>query len=571
MCYPAAQTHMPSAMPSISDTAHPRRPWLPDVLLVTLVAALFFGFMLGTRELGVPDEARYSEIPRQMVASGHYITPRLDGVLYFEKPPLFYWLQTVSIHLFGLGQWSMRFWTAFFAVLGCVAVYVTGRVIYSRRTGLLSAMVLGTSLLYFGMGHVVTLDMTVSVLLSLSLFAFLLAHREPPGRTRRLGMWAAFLFAALATLTKGLIGIVFPMMAIGLWIMVLWDWSILRRMYLPSGFALFFLVAAPWHIAMQLRHPTFLHYYFVRQHFERYLTDVAHRYQPFWYFLPVLLAGVLPWSAFIVQSARSHLRFAWRDRARHAETLLLVIWVVSIFVFFSASDSKLVPYILPVFPPLAILIGRYLDDRWGRPLTRADRWAFRALAPVGVALGAAAAFVVPATRPSLEPHVLPIAMGALGATLALASIAAAWAGLRRGFAAGVVTLAAGFSLFLLGVNASAPYLDTRTVKALALKLRPRLTPGAIVACYGWYYQDVPFYLRRRVEVVNYKGELGYGTTLEKTPWIMRGPAFWRQWNSGRTVYMVTSRPTYERLRRRGIRMFMVAGNRFNVIVGNKAS
>ncbi|WP_298137562.1 phospholipid carrier-dependent glycosyltransferase [Acidiferrobacter sp.] len=553
------------------ETTRPRHSWLSDVLLVTFGAALLYGIMLGTRELGVPDEARYSEIPREMVASGHYITPRLDGVLYFEKPPLFYWLQTASIHLMGLSQWSMRFWTAFFAVLGCVAVYATGRALYNRRTGLLSAMVLGTSLLYFGMGHIVTLDMTVSVLLSLSLFAFMLAEREPPGLRRRLGMWAAFLWAALATLTKGLIGIVFPMMAIGLWIIALWDWSILKRMYLPTGFALFLLVAAPWHILMQLRHPTFLHYYFVRQHFERYLTHVAHRYQPFWYFLPILLAGVLPWTAFIVQAARFNLSFAWRDRRRHAETLLLVIWVASIFAFFSASDSKLVPYILPVFPPLAILIGRYLDARWDQALGRGDRWAFRMVAPAGLALGAAAAFVVPATRPSLEPHTMALAMGLLGATLAITAVAASWAGLTRGLRAGAVALALGFSVFLLGVNASATYLDTRTVKTLILTLRPRLTPSAIVACYGWYYQDVPFYLRRRVEVVDYKGELGYGTTLEKTPWIMRGPAFWRQWDSNRPVYMVTSRPTYERLRQRGIDMRMVAGNAFNVVVGNKAS
>ncbi|MHB1512193.1 MAG: glycosyltransferase family 39 protein [Acidiferrobacter sp.] len=553
------------------QTTSPRRSWSSDVFLVTLVAALLFGIMLGSRELGVPDEARYSEIPRQMVATGHYITPRLDGVLYFEKPPLFYWLQTLSIRVLGLSEWSMRFWTAFFAVLGCVAVYAVGRSLYGRRAGLLSALVLGTSLLYFGMGHLVTLDMTVSVLLSLTLFTFMLAHREPPGWRRRLGMWTAFVLAALATLTKGLIGVVFPMMAIGLWIIALWDWSILRRMYAPTGFALFFLVAAPWHILVQLKHPTFLHYYFVRQHFERYLTDVAHRYQPFWYFLPILLAGILPWSAFIVQSLRFNLRPLWRDRAAHAETLLLAIWIGSIFVFFSASDSKLVPYILPVFPPLAILIGRYLDARWDEPLGRGDRWAFRAIAPVGLALGAAAAFVVPATRPSLDPHAMAIAMGVLGATLALTSVAASWAGLKRGLAAGVFTLAAGFSLFLLGVNATAPYLDTRSVKTLALKLRPLLTPKAIVACYGWYYQDVPFYLRRRVEIVNYKGELGYGTTLEKTPWVMRGPAFWRQWDSNRTVYMVTSRPTYQSLRKRGVRMYMVVGNHFNVIVGNKAS
>lgn len=570
LCYAAAQIQTHSYMSPSENTQHENRFWSRDILLVTLLAALLFGIMLGTRELGAPDEARYSEIPREMVVTGHYISPRLDGVLYFEKPPLFYWLQTFSIRLFGLGQWSLRFWTAAFAVLGCVAVYVMGRRLYSRRTGWLSAMVLGTSFLYFGMGHVITLDMAVSVLSSLSLFAFILANREPMGSRRRWGMYAAFAFAALATLTKGLIGIVFPMMAIGLWIIALWDWTLLKRMYLPTAFALFFLIAAPWHILVQLKHPTFLHYYFIRQHFERYLTDVAHRYQPFWYFVPILLLGILPWSAFFAQAARFNLRFPWRERARHADTLLLAIWVASIFAFFSASDSKLVPYILPVFPPLAILIGRYLDDRWEKPLEPINRWVFFAIAPVGLIMAAAVAFIVPATRPSLEPHTLKIAMALLGAALAICALATTAAGVKRGFAAGVVVLALGFSVFLLGINASAPYLDIRTMKALALTLRPKLTRNAVVACYGGYYQDLPFYLRRRVEVVNYTGELGYGTTLEKTPWFMKGPRFWRQWKGPKTVYMATSRNSYQQLKKRGIRMYMVAENRFNVIVCNKA-
>jgi len=556
----------PTQNTQIKDGRH----WSRDILLVTLVAALFFGIMLGTRALGAPDEARYSEIPREMVATGHYITPRLDGVLYFEKPALFYWLQAASIHLFGLGQWSLRLWTALFAVLGCVAVYVVGRTLYNRRTGFLAALVQGTSVLYFGMGHVVTLDMAVSVLLSLSLFSFLLAYRKPMGFERRVGMWGAFFFAALATLTKGLIGIVFPMMAIGLWIIALWDWSILKRMYLVSGFAIFFLVAAPWHILVQLKHPTFLHYYFVRQHFERFLTHVAHRYQPFWYFLPILFLGILPWSAFLVQALRFNVRFPWAGRQEHAETLLLMIWVASIFAFFSASDSKLVPYILPIFPAAAILIARYLDDRWEKPLDAVNRRVFWLMAPVALAMALALSFVVPATRPSLDPHALAIAMGLLGVVLALAGCVAAWAGLKRGFGPGVIALASGFGLFLLGINASAPYLDTRTMKALALELRPRLTPEAIVACYGGYYQDLPFYLRRRVEIVNFTGELGYGTTLEKTPWVMKGPAFWRQWRSARTVYMATGRGSYQQLKKRGIPMYMVAQNAFNVIVSNKA-
>ncbi|MDA8390666.1 MAG: glycosyltransferase family 39 protein [Gammaproteobacteria bacterium] len=539
------------------------------MISIGLISAFVYAFMLGSRELGVPDEARYCEIPREMVASGHYITPRLDGVLYFEKPPLFYWLQSLSIHLFGLSQWSMRFWTACFAVIGCVAVYAMGRHLYDRRTGFLSALVLGTSLLYFSMGHIITLDMAVSVLLCLSLFAFVWAETQPLGLSRRWGMGWAFVFAALATLTKGLIGIVFPMMAIGLWIILYWDWGQMRRMYLGQGVLLYLLIAAPWHIMMQLRHPTFFHYYFIRQHFERYLTDVAHRYQPFWYFLPVVFAGLLPWSAFAAQTVRFHLRSLWAERDRNRSVMLLVIWIVSIFVFFSVSDSKLIPYILPIFPPAAILIGRYLAHRWNEPLSRADRIAFFATGVIGVLLGLAIAIAVPATRPSLEPHTMPIVMAWVGAAFALTGVAAAVTGLRRGLSRGVVLLACGFTVFLWGVNAAAHYLDTRSIKPLARVLAPRLTPQSVVACYGGYNQDLPFYLRRRVEIVDFKGELGYGTTLEKTPWVMRGKRFWHQWNGDRTVYLVTNRPTYLRLEKRHILMHMVAQNAFHVIVCNK--
>ncbi len=557
-------------MPSMhSKNPNGTTAWFRDMFSIGFISAFVYAFMLGSRELGVPDEARYCEIPREMVAAGHYITPRLDGVLYFEKPPLFYWLQALSIHLFGLGQWSMRFWTACFAVTGCVAVYAMGRHLYDRRTGWLSALVLGTSLLYFAMGHIITLDMAVSVLLCLSLFAFVWAERQPMGARRRWGMGWAFALAALATLTKGLIGIVFPMMAIGLWIILYWDWGQMRRMYLGQGVLLYLVIAAPWHILMQMRHPTFLHYYFIRQHFERYLTDVAHRYQPFWYFLPVVFAGLLPWSLFAFQAARFHLRTTWAERDRYRSVMLLVVWVVSIFVFFSASDSKLIPYILPIFPPLAILIGRYLAHRWQEPLSRGDQIAFVAAGVFGVLLGGAIAFVVPLDQASLQPHTMPLVMACVGAVFALTGVAAAAVGLRKGLARGVVVLACGFTVFLWGVNIGAHYLDTRTIKPLMPALLARLTPRSIVACYGGYNQDLPFYLRRRVEIVDFKGELGYGTTLEKTPWVMGGSRFWRQWRSRRTVYIVTNRRTYQRLEKQHIVMHMVAQNAFHVIVCNK--
>src|SRR5512139_1378602 len=161
-------------------------PRLRDAIVLALVIGLFFALFLGSRPLSVPDEGRYVEIPREMVVSGDWLTPRLNGVKYFEKPPLFYWIESALIKLYGLSEWSVRTGPALFALFGCLAVYYAGARMFGRRTGLISAGVLATSLLYYALSRLISLDMPVSVLLTASLLSFLLGTREPAGRTRRL-------------------------------------------------------------------------------------------------------------------------------------------------------------------------------------------------------------------------------------------------------------------------------------------------------------------------------------------------------------------------------------------------
>ena len=299
-----------------------------------------------------------------MVASGNYLTPRLNGVKYFEKPVFFYWLEAFSIKLFGLNEFTLRLWPASFALFGCLAVAVSGARLFGRRTGLLSAAVLATSLLYYGLSRAIILDMPVSILLTLSLLSFLMGTHEAPGLKRRLYLWGFYAFAALAVLTKGLIGIFIPAMVIGAWIIVLGEWRMLKTLYLPSGLALFLLIAAPWHIMVGMVNPEFYQFYFIHEHFQRFLTKVHGRYQPFWYFIPIVLLGMFPWSAFLPQAIKHSIPSSWRERHEHRDALFLMLWAGLVFLFFSASSSKLVPYILPVFPPVALLIGRYLAAAW---------------------------------------------------------------------------------------------------------------------------------------------------------------------------------------------------------------
>ncbi len=526
--------------------------WIRDILLLMLAIGMLLGYNLGNRALWDPDEGRYSEIPREMVATGDFITPRLNGVKYFEKPPLFYWAQASAIKALGLNEWSLRLWPALFALFGCITVYVAGRKLFDRRTGLIAATILSTSLLYFQMGRTITLDMAVSVLLSAALLAFLLGTREPPGGRRRGYMWTFYACAALATLTKGLIGIVIPGMIIGAWILLLNNWRVLREMYLPSGLLLFLAIAAPWHVMVADANPEFLNFYFIHEHFMRFTTTIHRRYQPAWFFVAVLLVGFLPWVAFLAQALRFNLPVSWSDRHAYKETLFLTLWAVLVFVFFSFSDSKLVPYILPVFPPLALLVGRYLAQAWSDDKLRGLRTGYWLVLGLSIALAAILGGV-----PRLGQSYAKVAEydAILGHYLYAGAAVAAIGGIvtfllgRRRFRPAFIGLTLTSVVFLQVLSHGLPLMDGRnSSKELALKLKPLLGPETEVMSYHRYFQDLPVYLERRVTVVGYKGDLEFGAKNENVDgWMIDEDTFRRRWQSPATAYMLTRRAIYDQL------------------------
>ena len=546
------------------------------MLLLTLILGLLFGWGLGQRALWHPDEGRYVEISREMTVSGDYVTPRLNGVKYFEKPVLFYWLQAGAIKVFGISESAMRLWPAAFALIGCLAVYVAGRKLYDRRTGLIAAAVLATAPLHYFLGRAITLDMALSALLTVALLAFLLGTREPPGRARRNYFWTFYACAALATLTKGLIGMVIPAMVIGAWILILNEWRLLRSIYLPSGLALFLLIAAPWHIAAARANPEFAQFYFIHEHFQRYLSKVHDRYQPAWFFIPVLLAGFYPWTAYLTQAVVKNWPVSWRARHENREGLFLLLWAGLVFAFFSFSDSKLIPYILPILPPLALLVARYLAQHWEAPTSaslRAGTWALLAL---GFMLALALVFVPESTpdRPRVAEYAAVFggyAWVILGSLLATALVPFGVGFLRRPLWT-VVALALTAAVFLGVVDRGFGYLDhKRSVKELALILKSRLQPGDEVMTYREYYQDLPVYLERRITVVDWKGELRFGTEVEDVSgWMIDEAAFRRRWDGPRRAYLLTGRGNYDKLRAEGRGRFqLIAQTGSNVLVTNR--
>src|SRR5439155_6545443 len=223
------------------------------------------------------DEARYGEISREMAQSGDWLTPRLNGFKYFEKPPLQYWAGAAALKVFGQHDWAARLWTGLLALAGVALTFYAGRRLFGAPAGALAAAVLAGCPLFLALGQLNTLDMGVSVFLSAAVFAFAIAQTADGERARRRWMLAGWAACGLAVLSKGLIGIVLPAASVALYILVRRDWTLLRRLELIRGAVLFLAITAPWFVAVSLRNPEFAHFFFVQEHWLRFTTTMHHR------------------------------------------------------------------------------------------------------------------------------------------------------------------------------------------------------------------------------------------------------------------------------------------------------
>jgi 4-amino-4-deoxy-L-arabinose transferase-like glycosyltransferase len=486
------------------------RPWSRDLLLLAAAFGVLYFFMIGRAALGNPDEGRYAEIPREMLRTGDWVTPRLDGLPYFEKPPLGYWVTAACLRVLGPGEGAARAMPALFGVGGVLLTYAAARRLCGRRAGILSAVVLGTSVLYLALTRVLILDLAVSVLMSATLFLFILGIREPPGPRRRglfLGLYAT---AALATLTKGLIGVLLTGAVMFLWLLLLDEWRRLRPLHLAPGALVFLAIALPWHLLVNARNPGWARFYFVHEQWERFLAPSGHgRTGPWWYFIPAVILGLFPWTGFLWPALRDALRGGWRARRVAADAWYLVIWAGFIFLFFSKSQSKLVPYILPVFPPLAVLVGTWLARRLEAGDAARLRWGLRTHAVISVVLAAAVGVV--AARPDLfrmnPDQAEALRPCAILAGLVLLGGAAAVQALAARPRAAVAALVASMAVFFGVLAAAERVFQKPGTRELALDVAALARPGDTVCHYHEFFHDFTFYARRTVVLVGFRGEL----------------------------------------------------------------
>jgi len=460
---------------------------------------------LPLRPLFDPDEGRYAEIPREMVASGDWVTPTLNDLKYFEKPPLQYWATAALYAGFGVHPWTARLYATVLAFLCIPLVYAFCRRIgYSTEISLIAAALLAINPYFAVTGQLNLLDQGFTFFLSAALFSFVIAQRErgSPARSRNwmLLTWAAL---ALAVMSKGVVTLVLAGATLAAYLIAARDLSLLRRLQLRIGIPLFLVIVVPWFSLVQRRNPEFFQFFFIREHVERFLTTVDNRVEPFWYFIPIVAVALLPvianwrnWRLAKIEGERA----AGEFRAE----LFLLLWCAAVVVLFSFSQSKLASYVMPVMPPLAVVLAR---------VTHAETSAFPRAKWISMSF-----LLLVATSLALIgwQRMGSLAAASLGWAIAGGAICIGYLvfdrlrpqhGLVQRWSALAAVSIATYQVLALCYAATYP---ARSGAVIAAEIHGSIDSNTRLYSVGQYRHSLSFYLQRPLLVYDYRGELDFG-------------------------------------------------------------
>ena len=529
--------------------------WSKIFFLLILPFFLYI-FLLPVMPLMEPDEARYSDISSLMNRTGDYVTPHLNHVVYLEKPPLHYWATAFFFKIFGENEFSSRLFAAFCA-WGCILlVYRIGTFFRDEKTGLYSAGILSTFLYHSIVGKINILDMPLTFFVSAATWA---GYQYFAGNCAgRRFLYLFYLISALAFLTKGLIGIVFPSAIIVLWLVVSMRWRDVFKLFSPIGILIFLLISCPWVILVQRANPDFLWFFFIQEHFLRYTTEISRRTQSIFYYFPMVIFGTLPWSAFLwkgLKEGAAQKLSLFKASERH----FLLVWIFFIFVFFSLSRSKLIPYIAPIFLPLAVIFGAIFkpyEEREVHPIAGSARRVLYdlpiLLPPLIVITLFLLQFFVRDMKLSkyLENNpienwwewmILPVLLQVL-MTFLPAFVKRRW---RNGWVLTVTILSA---LFLMSVHFPIAHILTphRSAYPVSKAIRAFLPPNQELYQYKTFLYGIDFYNKIRTPLVGGPGELEFGLTRlppdELSHYYLSREAFFRRLISNGNIYCLTRYP-----------------------------
>lgn len=525
-------------------------------IFLFVLPSILYGATLGSMSLMEPDEARYALIPREMIARGDFVTPHLKGVVYLEKPPFVYWVTALFFSLFGEHEFSARLFPALCA-WGCTLVtYVMGRRFYGERVGLYGAAVFQTSVLPCAVGRINILDMPLTFLIVSAVWLGFLHFDDRVGKTfmkqyrgGNLYLYGFYLCVALAFLTKGLVGLLFPFVIVGLWLIWMGHIRKIWRLASPLGILIFAAIVLPWLVLVQDKNPDFFRFFFVHEHFLRYTTAIHERTEPFYYYLLVILGGTVPWSAFMPWCL--HLGGEVLRETTVEQRRLLILWIVLILVFFSFSSSKLAPYILPVFPPLAVLYGLIIkkgEEGWQllrfKPSRRFTWW----LLPVYIqafimAVVVLVPFFIEEYR-AMEPPAWPFLLFPFLIQCAIPFVPVIGGRKdphREWFVVTAIMTAAYWALLIVPVG---HYLTPgKSAFQVAAAVASHLPQGERLYQYRITMYGIDFYNRIDTAIVDDPGELGYGMgKMDRDERRIHFPTreeFFRTVAEGRASFVVT--------------------------------
>ncbi len=458
---------------------------------------LILFYRLGAPALFEPDEGRNAEKAREILVLNDWITPHENFHAVLDKPIFFYWLIALSYKLFGVSEWAARLPSAL-AAFGCIVmVYFFVRRWWGEWEARWSVLALVTSVGFFIFSRLVIFDMTLSAFIMLGLCAYYQAAHE----SESTASWAtcAILYGALgaATLTKGLVGLVVPGIIVFFYLLLTNSWRSLGKIRLFPGVVLFLLIVMPWYILAETHNPGYLRYYFWEEHFGRFSTKKFDRFSPWYFYFYVVPLGVLPWTFLLPATVRFHWRRRLDDR-----TLWLILWAFLPILFFSMSKSKLPHYVLPSFPPLAILIGvavsRILSDsqerlRYGFGAS----WVVLSSLFIYLAAGVIAPEIFPKIIRGRYDSIALLFWTSAAISLALVYLTSKrtlWAKINPRYV--LITQGLGLLVFMVTLSEMMVLIaPARSSQEIAVKALPYITPTTQLVSYDTYAEGLPFYLK----------------------------------------------------------------------------
>jgi 4-amino-4-deoxy-L-arabinose transferase-like glycosyltransferase len=456
-----------------------------SLIIVVAITVFFAFFRLGSVRLFDVDEAVFAQAAKEMIETGDWITPTYNGENRFDKPIFFYWMLTASYGVFGINEFSARLPSALSGVFVCLATFFLIRHFRDERRAVSSVLVMVFSLYFFIYSHAAVTDMTLTLFITLSLFCFYCAfgERSVPRGKRDLFILGFHAFAALALLTKGLIGILFPYGVSVLYLLFRRDRASIKQLFSLKGIAVFLLIAVPWFAAeLAINGGDFFEQFIIKHHFRRYTGVISGHRGGLFYYIPVLLAGSYPWIVFLPSALKKALRL------RDPLDLLALVWLTFIFAFFSFSTTKLPNYILPAMPAVAILISSVIPGRDGW-----DRVACLVLAAISLTI-AAALLLAPRylSQAGLNDTRGLFVMAAIAGAIAVVGLAAFFAGkdVRAPLAALMAAFLISASLWVL--PAAAGYLQG-TLYRYSIYVGNSLQAGEKLVAYRINNPSILFY------------------------------------------------------------------------------